>query len=120
MDAPDPKYQIDILANVQRILTEGQFTATYKYALLLASADLAVNATTVGMVDPGPGYTGRSDLATKRGSSGGNRQQGGTSAADTWRFLGQLAAERICLAITRRFDRHDCLPDAALETAACW
>jgi len=39
---PSAEEQIAFLAKIQRILTEGQFTATYKYALLLALADLAV------------------------------------------------------------------------------
>jgi hypothetical protein len=36
--------QIAFLANIQRILSEGQFTATYKYALLLALADVSVES----------------------------------------------------------------------------
>jgi hypothetical protein len=39
---PDPNEQVRFLVNVQRLLAEGQFVATYKYALLLALADLAV------------------------------------------------------------------------------
>ena len=31
--------QIAVLAGIQRILSEGQFTATYKFALLMAIAD---------------------------------------------------------------------------------
>jgi len=34
--------QLAFLSKIQRLLTDGQFTATYKYALLLALADLAV------------------------------------------------------------------------------
>jgi len=34
--------QIRFLLNVQRLLTEGQFTATYKFALLMALADLSI------------------------------------------------------------------------------
>jgi hypothetical protein len=34
--------QIQFLLNVQRLLAEGQFTATYKFALLMALADLSV------------------------------------------------------------------------------
>lgn len=44
MPAPRPEEQIAFLTNIQRILSEGQFTATYKFALLLALADLAVEA----------------------------------------------------------------------------
>src|ERR1700722_11400236 len=39
---PTAEEQLAFLMKVQRILSEGQFTATYKYALLLALADLAV------------------------------------------------------------------------------
>jgi 5-methylcytosine-specific restriction endonuclease McrA len=39
---PPPQEQIQFLTNLQRLLAEGQFTATYKYALLMALADLAV------------------------------------------------------------------------------
>jgi len=38
----DPNQQLDFLSNIQRLLAEGQFTATYKYALLLAIADICV------------------------------------------------------------------------------
>lgn len=37
-----PKYQIEFLSNIQRLLSEGSFVSTYKYALLLALADLCV------------------------------------------------------------------------------
>lgn len=40
--APSPEEQIAFLTKIQRILSEGQFTATYKFALLLALTDLAV------------------------------------------------------------------------------
>ncbi len=39
---PTAEEQIRFLQNVQRILEEGIFTASYKYALLLALADIAV------------------------------------------------------------------------------
>jgi hypothetical protein len=39
---PVPEEQIRFLTNVQRLLAEGLFTATYKYALLAALADLSV------------------------------------------------------------------------------
>ena len=38
----EPQQQLEFLSNVQRLLSEGQFTATYKYALLLAIADICV------------------------------------------------------------------------------
>ena len=42
MPAPSPSAQVAFLRELQRLLDEGQFTATYKFALLLALADLAV------------------------------------------------------------------------------
>lgn len=39
---PTPEDQVEFLQNLQRLLSEGLFTATYKYALLLALADIAV------------------------------------------------------------------------------
>jgi len=43
MNRPPPDAeQLAFLANLQRILDEGQFTATYKFALLLALVELAV------------------------------------------------------------------------------
>lgn len=42
MQTPAPSDQIKFLKNLQRLLAEGLFTATYKYALLAASADLCV------------------------------------------------------------------------------
>jgi len=42
MPMPSPQDQVHFLLNIQRLLMEDQFTATYKYALLLALADLSV------------------------------------------------------------------------------
>lgn len=42
MSAPTPAEQVAFLGNIERLLNEGLFTATYKYALLVALADLAV------------------------------------------------------------------------------
>jgi 5-methylcytosine-specific restriction endonuclease McrA len=39
---PTPADQIQFLTNIQRLLAEGLFTATYKYALLTGLADLSV------------------------------------------------------------------------------
>src|SRR5512133_930051 len=39
---PSPDEQIRFLVDLQRLLDEGLFVATYKFALLLALADLAV------------------------------------------------------------------------------
>lgn len=42
MSAPSPEAQVEFLGNLQRLLDEGQFVATYKYALLTALSDLSV------------------------------------------------------------------------------
>ena len=42
MPAPEPERQVQFLFNVQRLLSDGSFVATYKFALLLSLADLAV------------------------------------------------------------------------------
>jgi hypothetical protein len=39
---PNPQDQIRFLLNLQRLLAEGQFVATYKFALLMALADISV------------------------------------------------------------------------------
>ena len=39
---PSESAQLAFLRNVQRLLEEGQFTATYKFALLMALVDIAV------------------------------------------------------------------------------
>lgn len=39
---PSPEEQIEFLVNLQRLLDEGLFVASYKFALLLALADLSV------------------------------------------------------------------------------
>jgi len=39
---PDPEAQVEFLVKVQRILSEGAFVSTYKFALLVSLADLAV------------------------------------------------------------------------------
>src|SRR5215471_6632996 len=39
---PTPEEQVQFLRNVQRLLAEGLFVASYKFALLHALADLAV------------------------------------------------------------------------------
>ena len=39
---PSPERQIQFLVNLQRLLDEGLFAASYKFALLLALADLSV------------------------------------------------------------------------------
>ena len=42
MLAPDPERQVQFLVNVRRLLSDGSFVATYKFALLLSLAELAV------------------------------------------------------------------------------
>jgi len=42
MPPPSEREQLIFLTNLQRLLSEGQFVATYKYALLLALTDIAV------------------------------------------------------------------------------
>ena len=42
MTPPTADEQVAFLANLQRLLAEGSFVATYKHALLLALADLSV------------------------------------------------------------------------------
>jgi hypothetical protein len=42
MSPPTDSEQVAFLGNVQRLLEEGQFTATYKFALLMALVDFAV------------------------------------------------------------------------------
>lgn len=39
---PSPEAQLDFLAKIQRLFAEGDFTATYKFALLISFAELAV------------------------------------------------------------------------------
>jgi hypothetical protein len=42
MKKPAPEQEVRFLVNLQRLLAEGQFVSTYKYALLMALADIAV------------------------------------------------------------------------------
>lgn len=42
MAHPSPERQIEFLSQMQRLLSEGLFVATYKYALLMALADISV------------------------------------------------------------------------------
>lgn len=44
MTAPSDRFQVEFLSKLQRLLAEGQFVATYKFALLLALADIAIEA----------------------------------------------------------------------------
>jgi len=48
MPHPTPKQQIKFLNYLQRIFSEGKFTSSYKYALLMAIADLCVEKGNVG------------------------------------------------------------------------
>lgn len=42
MSTPDATEQLNFLTNIQQLLNEGSFVATYKYALLMALVDLSV------------------------------------------------------------------------------
>ena len=42
MKSPTPEFQLAFLTKIQRLFSEGDFTATYKYALLITIADYAV------------------------------------------------------------------------------
>jgi len=37
-----PEFQLAFLSKLQRLFSEGDFTATYKFAILIALADLSV------------------------------------------------------------------------------
>lgn len=39
---PSPEAQLAFLTKLQRLFAEGDFTATYKFALLVSLADLAI------------------------------------------------------------------------------
>ena len=39
---PDDRGQLDFLQHVQRIFDEGEFVATYKFALLIALVELVI------------------------------------------------------------------------------
>jgi 5-methylcytosine-specific restriction endonuclease McrA len=59
---PTPEEQVQFLRNVQRLLAEGQFVASYKFALVRALADLAVLQ---GDDSGAPLEIGTRDIATK-------------------------------------------------------
>ena len=44
MPSPTPSadFQLDFLAKVERLLSQGRFTSTYKFALLIALTNIAV------------------------------------------------------------------------------
>ncbi len=42
MSGPTDRFQVEFLAYIQRVFSEGSFVATYKFALMLALADLSV------------------------------------------------------------------------------
>jgi len=42
VSSPTDHVQVEFLTDIQRLLSEGAFTAPYKFALLLALADIAV------------------------------------------------------------------------------
>lgn len=60
--APTPEFQLKFLDYIQRLLDGGEFVATYKYALLMALADVSVE---MGDDSDAPLPLDASDLATK-------------------------------------------------------
>lgn len=62
MAIPSANSQLEFLQNVQAVLEDGQFVATYKFALLVALADLAVES---GVVDDAPCPILLTDIAAK-------------------------------------------------------
>lgn len=42
LNSPTPEFQLQFLSKLQRVFAEGDFAATYKFALLITLADLAV------------------------------------------------------------------------------
>lgn len=62
MAPPSEKTQLEFLTYIQRLLDEGDFTASYKYALLLALADLSVER---GNDEGGPLALRIRDIASK-------------------------------------------------------
>lgn len=42
MTEPTAQFQLDFFAKLQRIVSEGDFTATYKFALLISLTELAI------------------------------------------------------------------------------
>jgi 5-methylcytosine-specific restriction endonuclease McrA len=42
VSVPSPEFQLNFLTKLQRLFAEGDFTATYKFALLISIADIAV------------------------------------------------------------------------------
>ena len=98
---PTAQAQLDFLRNIQAVLEDGQFVATYKFALLTALADLAVE---MGADDGAPCRLALADIAGKFvayywqqaapfagvGDAGVLRQSTGQQAA----VLNLLAGER--------------------------
>lgn len=62
MPVPSATSQLEFLQNVQAVLEDGQFVATYKFALLVALADLAVES---GVADDAPCPMLLTDIAAK-------------------------------------------------------
>lgn len=62
MPVPSATSQLEFLQNVQAVLEDGQFVATYKFALLVALADLAVES---GVTDDSPCPILLTDIAAK-------------------------------------------------------
>ena len=62
MGLPDEREQLQFLFKIQRLLGEGSFTASYKFALLNALADIAVEK---GHDTGGPFWISLEDIAEK-------------------------------------------------------
>ena len=62
MATPTDRQQLDFLAKIQRLFAEGDFTATYKFALLMALAELAIEI----RVDDGEPLLIRNDAIAKK------------------------------------------------------
>lgn len=62
VNSPSPEQQLRFLQRIQRLLTEGDFTATYKFALLISLCDLAVERWKEG--EDGPHFS-FSDIGRK-------------------------------------------------------
>lgn len=115
--APTAEEQIRFLHDLQRIFEEGDFSATYKFALLMAFAEIAVEAGK----DSGAPLTVRLDLigekfvefywrqaapySTAKGSSGVLWQNRGTQAAVIRHLNGLHTRSHGNISMARRSDR---------------
>lgn len=119
--------QIRFLLNIQRLLTEGLFTASYKYALLMALADLAVEKgadtrdplplTTLDLAEKFVGYYWRQAVpfvVTARGDGGDVLRQNSDRQAAVIRLVTDfrvLHGDSIAAACRNRTAWHKLLKD---------